>query len=195
VSTPRKRETFTVDVRGLRDLIDNASNGHPGPWIRALIEDALKAPRRPSTYVSARRSRTDGAKITLFLLAHEHEALVSGAISERLSRNEYVGRLLAAGPTGTAFVGRETLQLLSQSNLQLVKMGTKLNQVNRKLDAIVQDEAGALAAGDRELLRTAARAALDHVELVAGLVDRLGISRRQTARRRRENHGPECSNC
>jgi hypothetical protein len=76
VSAQRKRETVTVDVPGLRDLIDDASHAHPAPWIRALIEDALRAPKRPSTRVSTRRSRTDGAKVTLFLLAHEHEALV-----------------------------------------------------------------------------------------------------------------------
>jgi hypothetical protein len=193
VSTPRKRETVTVDVPGLRDLIDNASHGRPGPWIRALIEDALQAPERPSTRVSARRSRTDGVKVTLFLHAHEHEALVNGALSERLSQNEYAGRLIAAGPAGAAIVGHEALQLLARSNLQLVKVGMNLSRIALKLDSIGQDEAGVLTAEDCLLLKNAARAALEHVELVAGLVERVGITRRQAARRGRKNHGQDRS--
>ena len=191
MSAQRKRETVTVDVPGLRDLIDNASHGHPGPWIRALIEDALQAPKRPSTRVSPRRSRTDGAKVTLFLLAHEHEALVHGALSEHLSQNEYAGRLIAAGPAGTAFTRHEALQLLGQSNLQLVRIGTSLNRISRMLEAPTQDRNDALTDEDRQLLRRAARSALEHVELVAGLVDRLGLTRRQASRRRRHNHGPD----
>jgi hypothetical protein len=191
MNVPRKRETITVDVPGLRGRINEASEGRPGPWVRTLIEQALQAPSRPSTRVVARRSRTVGAKTTLFLLPHEHEALVNGALAEGLSQSEYVGRLAAAEETGAAFIGREACRLLGQSNLQLVRIGTNLNQIARSLNAMARQAPGMFTEVDRQRIETAAQTALNHVRLVASFIEQRELTRRKAARRRREDHGNE----
>jgi hypothetical protein len=190
MTTTRKRETLTVDVRGLLDDLRKASGGPPGPWVRSLIQQALNAPPRPSTRVSARRSRTDGAKVTLWLRTDEHQALVQGALKEHLSQSEFVGRLAKGHDTGDggAAISHAALKCLAESNLQMVKIGVNLNQIAHALNALTLGAPGELSARDRERIEAAARAALDHVEQVSSLIDTLAVTRRVEGRRRRAQH-------
>jgi hypothetical protein len=193
MTTTRKRETLTVDVRGLLDDIRKISGGPPGPWVRSLIEQALNAPPRPSTRVSARRSRTDGAKVTLWLQTDEHQALVQGALKDRLSQSEFVGRLAKGYDTSSssAFIGHDALKCLAESNLQLVKIGVNLNQIAHALNALALGAPGEFSARDRGRIEAAAQAALDHVEQVSSLIDSLAVTRRVEGRRRRSQHADD----
>ncbi|WP_084267440.1 plasmid mobilization relaxosome protein MobC [Azohydromonas lata] len=188
MTTPRKRETLTVDVRGLKEPIAEASGGQPSPWVRSLIEAALQAPSRPSTRVSPRRPHDNGSKLTVWLSTLERQALLEGALAEGLSQAEYVGRLATSRNAGGAFIGHEALKRLAESNLQLVKIGVNLNQIARALNAMGQGAPGEFKDQDRERIEAAARAALDHVELVASLIDHLEVTRRKAGRRRRAEH-------
>lgn len=190
MTTTRKRETLTVDVRGLLDDMRKASGGPPGPWVRSLIEQALNAPSRPSTRVSSRRSRTDGAKVTLWLQTDEHQALVQGALKDHLSQSEFVGRLAKARDPGDGgvFISHDVLKCLAESNLQLVKIGVNLNQIAHALNGLALGAPGEFSAQDREHIKAAARAALEHVEQVSSLIDNLAVTRRVEGRRRRSQH-------
>jgi hypothetical protein len=193
MTTPRKRETLTVDVQGLAEPIAQASGGQRGPWVRSLIEAALQVPGRPSTRVSSRRPSSHGKKLTVWLLPHEHQALVAGALQEQMSQAEYVGRLATSrGSTATsALVSHDMLKALTESNVQMVKIGVNLNQVAHALNATALGAPGEFSAQDRERIKAAAQAALDHVEQVSSLIDNLAVTRRVEGRRRRSQHADD----
>jgi hypothetical protein len=110
-----------------------------------------------------------------------------------MSQAEYVGRLATSrGANATsALVSHDMLKALTESNLQLVKIGVNLNQIAHALNALALGASGEFSVRDRERIEAAARAALDHVEQVSSLIDNLAVTRRVEGRRRRSQHADD----
>jgi hypothetical protein len=117
-------------------------------------------------------------KLTVRLTAEESAVLVAAARNAHLSQAEFVARVATTPGAGTALP--QALQILAESNRQLLALGRNLNQIARKLNEV----SGAMTDSERALIVQAAQATMAHAELVAQALAELSPSRRSRGRER-----------
>ncbi|WP_156901439.1 plasmid mobilization protein [Azohydromonas australica] len=181
---PSPRQFLVVDVGPLKPLIvDCAARAHmpPGTWVRELLAQAVEvigdtpAPERPSL----KRPPRSGNPVKFFarLTPEESATLKAAAKAAGLSQSEYVARLVM-NPAAAGAVGVPALQVLVESNRQLLAVGRNLNQIarslNERLEKVTRAEQAQILQ-TVEMVRT-------HVELVASVIKELSVNRRTASR-------------
>jgi hypothetical protein len=180
---PSPRQFLVVDVGPLKPLIAAcAAQAHmpPGTWARELLAqaveviDATPVPKRPSL----KRPPRNGNPVKFFarLTPEESSTLKAAAKAAGLSQSEYVARLVM-NPAAAGAVGVPPLQVLAESNRQLLAVGRNLNQIARRLNEDPQRISGV----EQAQILEAAEMARAHVELVAAVIKELSVNRRTPA--------------
>jgi hypothetical protein len=181
---PSPRQFLVVDVGPLKPLIaDCAARAHmpPGTWVRELLAQAVEAigdtpaPERPSL----KRPPRSGNPVKFFarLTPEESSTLKAAAKAAGLSQSEYVARLVM-NPAVAGSVGVPALQVLGESNRQLLAVGRNLTQIARLLN----ERPGETTRADQAQILEAVEMVRAHIELVARVIKELSVNRRTAAR-------------
>ena len=188
---PSPRQLLVVDVGPLKPLIAACAaqaNKPPTTWARELMAQAVEAlgagpiPERSTP----RRPARNGNLVKFFarLTPEEAAAIKAAAKTAGLSQSEYVARL-AMNPAVAGTIGVPALQALAESNRQLLAIGRNLNQIARMLN----EYPGRMTRADQALILKVAELARAHVELAAGVIAELSVTRRSAAQREKSD-GP-----
>jgi hypothetical protein len=180
---PSPRQFLVVDVGPLKPLIvDCAAQAHmaPSTWVRELLAQAVEAisdipaPERPSL----KRPPRSGNPVKFFarFTPQESATLKAAAKAAGLSQSEYVARLVM-NPASAGAVGVPALQILADSNRQLLALGRNLNQIARKFN----ERPGDISRADLAQVLDAAEMVRTHVEMVASALKELSVNRRTAA--------------
>lgn len=114
----------------------------PGPALRSLLEAELRAVSRPGASSPAAKSaqpaeglrRGPRARLELRLTASERSRVQELADAEGCSLQQWVVNVVRATLTRQPQFGGREIQILGESNYQLLALGRNLNQIARRLN-------------------------------------------------------------
>lgn len=183
--TSSTRQVLSIDFGGLKHQIERQAKSEglrPGPWIRRLLEHALRCPsstdaREAATTAANRHLDGDQVKFTARLSKEESAALAKRAAAAGLSQSEFVGRLLLDDSARTGPMNAAWIRALCDSNHQLVGASRNLNQLARAANT-----SGVLRSSDVQHILAVTKLVREHVTMVAKQLAELQSSRRTTGR-------------
>jgi hypothetical protein len=173
------RQLLVLDLGPLKQDVARCASEDgklPSQWARDALQAAVEAagttPRPRPAPASRRRQGGPTVRFDLRLLVSEADQLQALAGAEKLSKSEYMARLLMS-PANTV-IGPKTLAALAESNFQLQRLGANFNQLMKHLN----EKPGQLTGADRQLIRDVAGAAQDHIKKASRFIAAYSATRR-----------------
>lgn len=131
----------------------------PSEGFRQIVVKLTKAETKPVRQLKADARRS--VRRAILLTAAEAGQIEACAASEGFSPSRWIVALIRARLTRTPQLGQRELELLAQSNLQLLSIGRNLNQLARAANNGI-----AIETGGRELFVELKTAVMRHAEQV-----------------------------